>query len=346
MLRREEWFEDPLADVEWDPRALIGDRNHHLIALRRDVDPNNAVRSLCLRGIQQQIEEHGPELIGIRRDDGILARHLDGKGVLRRVAPHVPDGFRKQMSERHRRELGLPRPREHEQVLHDGVQRIEPRDDVPDDGLVAALGRQPAANHLQGAADPRDRVLHLVRHDGRHLAKTRQRGLLAELGLRLLPIGDVVANRHVLVRLPPLVQEGHDRGIDPVVRAVLRAVADFPSPDPSVRDRVPQVADELLRVRARVDDPVILAEQLVSGVLRDLEEPIVGVCDPSLHVGRRNDRGLVEREIRIGQVLDRPLQRASDDSFAVLVDQPGRDPHAGQRQRAVHKRIHHGAARR
>ena len=63
--------------------------------------------------------------------------------------------------------------------------------------------------------------------------------------------------------LPRGIEKRHDRGVDPVVAAVLGAIADLATPDLPLRDRPPQVPDEFLRVIAGVDDAVILADQLL-----------------------------------------------------------------------------------
>ena len=84
------------------------------------------------------------------------------------------------------------------------------------------------------------------------------------VGLGRLPLRDVAADGEVLPRLPALVEERDDRRVDPVVTAILGAVPDLAAPDVPLRDRPPQVPDELLRVVAGVDDAVILAEQLVA----------------------------------------------------------------------------------
>ena len=124
-------------------------------------------------------------------------------------------------------------------------------------GAVAAVRRHAAADHLQRPLDRGERVLDLVRDHRGHLAEACQRRLLAQLLLRPLAIGDVVADRHVLVRPAALVEERHDRRVHPVDRSVLGAVAQLAAPDAAVGDRVPQIADELLRVVAGVDDAMI-----------------------------------------------------------------------------------------
>ena len=60
-------------------------------------------------------------------------------------------------------------------------------------------------------------------------------------------------------------------------RSVLGAIAQLAAPDLAVRDRSPQLANELLRVKPRIEDPVILADQLLARVLRDLAELVVDV---------------------------------------------------------------------
>ena len=57
------------------------------------------------------------------------------------------------------------------------------------------------------------------------------------------PLGDVTTNGRVLIRLAAGIEERHDRRVDPVVVAVLGAVAQFAVPDATVGDRVPQLAN-------------------------------------------------------------------------------------------------------
>ena len=86
--------------------------------------------------------------------------------------------------------------------MHHLVERVEPREDVADDGAIAALAGHACADDLQRAADAGQRVFHLVRDHRRHLAEARERRLLAQQILGSLPLGDVVADRHVLIRRP------------------------------------------------------------------------------------------------------------------------------------------------
>src|SRR3954467_11170370 len=97
----------------------------------------------------------------------------------------------------------------------------------------------------------------------------QQGRLLAQLRLRLLAGGDVTADRQVLARPAPPVHERHDGRVDPVEAPVLRAVADFAAPHAPARDGPPQLADELLGVMTRVDEAMVLTEELVAAVLGD-----------------------------------------------------------------------------
>ena len=87
-----------------------------------------------------------------------------------------------------------PRPREHQHVLHDPVQRVEARDDVEQNRAIALFRRHARRNDLQRAADARNRILHFVRDDGRHLAELRERLLFGEPLLERDAVAQVVEN--------------------------------------------------------------------------------------------------------------------------------------------------------
>ena len=72
------------------------------------------------------------------------------------------------------------------------------------------------------------------------------------------------------------------------------------------------------------------------GYLEISTELVVDVRDASLDVRDGDDRRLVEREVRVGQVLQRSVQRAPD--ARVIGDQPRGDPDADERQRPVDRR--------
>src|SRR5262245_37000667 len=132
-----------------------------------------------------------------------------------------------------------------------------------------------------------------------------ERSLFAQLGFGLLARGDVAADREVLPRLSGAVEERHDRRVDPVEGPILGPVAEFAAPHLSASDRPPQIADIGLRVVARVDDAVILAEQLLARVLRDVAELVVDVRDDAAMIRRRDDRRLIEGIADLVQALER-----------------------------------------
>ena len=149
-------------------------------------------------------------------------------------------------------------------------------------GRSPASLRKTALDHLQRAADAGQRVAHLVRDDRGQLSELGERGLLAQLGLGGLARRDVVADREVLSRLAALVDERHDRRVDPVEVAVLRPVPNLAAPHLAVRDRAPERPDERRRVIAGVDDAMVLADQLLAGVAGDLAELVVDVGDEAV----------------------------------------------------------------
>ncbi len=176
-----------------------------------------------------------------------------------------------------------------------GVERVEPVDHHLDDLALLRAAGGPRPQHLERGAHAGERVADLVGHDRGNLAQVRQRRLRRELRFRFLAPRDVAPDRQVLPRLAAFVEERDDRRIDPVDRPVLGAVAKLAAPHLPARNRAPQLPDVLLGVITGVDDPVILPEQLLAGVLRDFAELVVDVGDDSALVGRRHDRGLVER---------------------------------------------------
>ena len=183
------------------------------------------------------------------------------------------------------------------------------------------------SNDLQRPADARERVLDLVRHHRRHLPELGQGLPLPQTRLGVLALRDLVVNRHVLVRLAPGVEKGHDRRIDPVDGAVSGAVPDFAVPDPSRRDRAPQVPKEIRSVIPGVDDAMVLAEELLARVLRDLAELVVDRGDGAAEVGRRDDRRLIERELHVAELLQEPL--ATLPALLAVGDVQAREDHAG-----------------
>ena len=83
---------------------------------------------------------------------------------------------------------------------------------------------------------------------------------------------------------------------------ILGAVSKLAVPDVPIGDRYPQIADEVLRVQGGVDDAMVLPDQLLPAVAGDLAEFVVDVRDLACHVGRRHDRGMIERPFQIGEL--------------------------------------------
>jgi hypothetical protein len=133
----------------------------------------------------------------------------------------------------------------------------------------------------------------------RLLAEARERGLLHQLLLGGLARGDVRADGDVLIRLPALVEERDDGRIDPIEVAVFRLVPNLAVPHLAVGNRHPEVAHELPGMQPGVDDAVILANQLLTTVPRDLAELVVRVRDLAVPVGGRHYGGLVQGGLQV-----------------------------------------------
>lgn len=90
---------------------------------------------------------------------------------------------------------------------------------------------------------------------------------------------------------------------------VFGAVSDFAAPDAPARNRCPEISDELFGVISAVDDEMVLAEQLCSGVFRDFAELVVDEVDDATLVRDCHDGGLIEREFDVRQFFERLLER-------------------------------------
>ena len=143
-----------------------------------------------------------------------------------------------------RRRMRLRRPREQQQILHQLVQRIDARDDLLHDrGVRLSFGSRPA-DHLNRAADPRQRVLHLVRDDRRHLTEPRQRRLLAQLP-------SICTRALRSCRMPVNFRSPFDRHLaDRQMQRERRAV-------PAQADDLAADADDLRHARSRGIEPDI-----------------------------------------------------------------------------------------
>ena len=208
MLRREERFEDPFTDLGWYPGSVVSNCDSAHAVVGADVDPNVSGVVCGLRGVQEKIEEHDLELLGVGIDDDRGARNIDVRAGVRRIFFQERGGVTQRLFEHHRCELGIARPCEDEQVLHDVIERVESVHDVAQHRSVAVSLRHPAADHLQAAPNSRQGVLDLVRDDGSHLAEAGERRLFAQQHLGTLAFGDVRSNRHGDIQAVVVIQDG------------------------------------------------------------------------------------------------------------------------------------------
>jgi hypothetical protein len=79
-------------------------------------------------------------------------------------------------------------------------------------------------------------------------------------------------------------------------------------PDLAIGNGMVHVPEKLLRVMARIEDPMVLANQLLTGVLADRAELIVRIGDRALDVGKGNDGVLVQGKLLVGQVFNSTLK--------------------------------------
>ena len=116
--------------------------------------------------------------------------HLDVAEI--RILLEQLGGEPDQRHDLHGLHLRTARPREHEHVLHQRVERVDAGDD-----LAHHLGFGPAPLHAAGddlddAADAGERILDLVREHSRHLAEPGKSRLLTELLFHADPPAQVV----------------------------------------------------------------------------------------------------------------------------------------------------------
>ena len=167
-----------------------------------------------------------------------------------RIAFDERRGVAQQRAERNRLLAQRPRTREHQHVLHDPVQRVEARDDVEQNRAIALFRRHARRDDLQRAPDPRNRVLHFVRDDRRHLAELRERLLFGEPLLERDAVAQIVED----AREAALAIAHHlaDRQMNGKARAVLLEAGHFAADADDLllagREIVTQVAVVLLAI--------------------------------------------------------------------------------------------------
>ncbi len=250
MFRGEEGLEQPFASLRGNPRSLVDNAQLVPASGCPSADANRAMSLHRLGAIDHQIEDHQLELLEIRDDRLGVHRDVNHNLAEPWIFTKERDGVLNQAGGRKGLENRLVRPRELQQVVHDLVQRVDALDHFDNDAVLCGRLGETASEDLHRASDAGQRIAHFMRDHGGHLSELHESRLLAQRRLGPLPLGDVVANRDVLMR-PAIVPEKRDDGrIDPIQRAVLGAVADLSAPDMAVGDGAVHVFEELDGVQA------------------------------------------------------------------------------------------------
>src|ERR1044072_3021642 len=146
-------------------------------------------------------------------------------------------------------------------VLNDCLAcRIELRGTIfeKDLGILAThFFSRPAVNFFRALVPEQNILIEIAYEDG-VLRLVQKLGLFANLLLGPFSLRYVAANRDVLVRFFFRVQEGNDRGVDPVIASIFGAIFYLSTPDFPARYRGPQISNEYFGMIARVDDAVII----------------------------------------------------------------------------------------
>ena len=179
------------------------------------------------------------------------------------------------------------------------------------------LVRGPSEDGARIAIDKRDPPfqVQLEQDDfGRVQISLRPIALVAQGQLRLLAFGDDAANGHVLSRRAVVIQERHNRGVEPVERPVLRLILDFSVPDIPSLDSGPEIAHELFGVVSGIDEAMVLPHEFVARIPRDVAELVVHEANRSARVRHGHDRVLIDRvpevdERRLGTLACAPTVR-------------------------------------
>ncbi len=146
-------------------------------------------------------------------------------------------GHERQQTQVHR--SWRPRPGKQHHVVDQLAERVDAGDDIVHDWHVGVAGGAAGDEHLHHTFDAGERVAHFVRHDRRHLSDLCEGRLLDQRLFGRFARGDIGADGDVLVRFAALVEERHDRRVDPIEVTVLGAIADLAVPDAPVRNRAP-----------------------------------------------------------------------------------------------------------
>jgi hypothetical protein len=121
--------------------------------------------------------------------------------------------------------------------------------------------------------------------------------------------------RRTIRRFPPaapailpraiFVEKWNDGRVHPVKRTVLGLVFDFTLPDLPVRDGRPQITDEFFRMKAGIDDAMILPEQFLAGVFGNGAKLVVDVGDLSLRVGDGYNGVFIKSGLKVVNFFER-----------------------------------------
>src|SRR5450759_3612711 len=127
-------------------------------------------------------------------------------------------------------------------------------------------------HQLRETEDRIDRAAKLMAHAGKEI-RFREVGYLRggfgalklddrflERLLVAFALRDVSSDCDVLKRFTVLAQVRHDGRVHPVEGAVLGFVLDHAFPHSAIADRLPDASNELIGMKSRIDDPVVLAE--------------------------------------------------------------------------------------
>src|SRR5690606_9272119 len=132
---------------------------------------------------------------------------------------------------------------------------------------------------LLGPTIPKKDVVIQVADKDRIARLIEKLRLLADPVFCEFPLRDIKTDRNILIRLSAVIEKRNDRCIDPVILTVLRLVSKFAVPGLSVRDSDPDLLYEILGMISRVDDTVILPDELFARIFRDLAKLVVNERD-------------------------------------------------------------------
>ena len=139
---REEWRKELFPDFRSDSWAVIGNRDLALAVIGCDEDSNQPTALHRLRRVDEQVLNHNLQQLRVRGQYRGFSRNVDSQILQRRVLTDEMRDRLQQQNHVDRRHSRLWRSGEEEQILHQVVERINARNDFPDDLYVLASGRK------------------------------------------------------------------------------------------------------------------------------------------------------------------------------------------------------------